>query len=46
MTTLLIVLLVLWLAGFSLNVGGSLIHALIVVALVLLIIQLIDQRRL
>jgi hypothetical protein len=42
--TIIIVLLVLWLLGFSFHVG-SLIHLLLVVALVVLIIQLIQGRR-
>ncbi len=43
--TLLAIILVLWLLGFGFNVGGSLIHLLLVVALVVLVIQLITGRR-
>jgi hypothetical protein len=43
--TILIVLLVLWLLGFSLHVGGSLVHLLLVVALVVLIFNLVTGRR-
>jgi hypothetical protein len=43
--TILVVLLVLWLLGFSLKVGGSLIHLLLVVALVVLVINLLTGRR-
>lgn len=43
--TIIGVLVVLWLLGFSLNVGGGLIHALIVIALVLLVFNLISGRR-
>lgn len=43
--TILGVLLVLWLLGFGFNVGGSLIHLLLVVALIVLIIQLVSGRR-
>lgn len=39
--TIAIVLLVLWLLGFSFNVGGNLIHTLLVVALVALIVRLV-----
>lgn len=39
------ILLVLWLLGFSLEVGGGLIHLLLVVALVVLAINLISGRR-
>ena len=40
-----VILLILWLLGFSLHVGGSLIHLLIVVAVVVLIINLVSGRR-
>ena len=43
--TILAVLLILWLLGFSLSIGGSLIHLLLVVALVVLIINLFSGRR-
>ncbi|ARK28668.1 lmo0937 family membrane protein [Halalkalibacter krulwichiae] len=42
---LLIVIFVLWLLGFSFEVGGGLIHLLLVVALVVLIVQLLSGRR-
>jgi hypothetical protein len=42
--TVLVVLLVLWLLGFSLHVAGSLIHLLLVVALIVLIINLLSGR--
>jgi hypothetical protein len=43
--TLLVVLLILWLLGFSFSVGGGLIHLLLVVAVVVLLFQLITGRR-
>ena len=43
--TIIGVLVVLWILGFSLNIGGGLIHALIVVALVLFVFNLISGRR-
>jgi hypothetical protein len=43
--TLLVVLVVLWLVGFSLNVAGGLIHLLLVIALVVLLFRLISGRR-
>ena len=43
--TIFIVLLILWLLGFSLHVAGSLIHLLLVVALVVLVINLVTGRR-
>ncbi len=43
--TILIVLLILWLLGFSFHVGGSLIHLLLVIAVVVLVFNLISGRR-
>jgi hypothetical protein len=43
--TIFVVLLVLWLLGFSLHVAGGLIHLLLVVALVILVINLVGGRR-
>lgn len=43
---LIVILLVLWLLGFLvIPVGNSLIHALLVIALVVLIYQLVTGRR-
>jgi hypothetical protein len=42
--TVFVVLLVLWLLGFSLHVAGGLIHLLLVVALVVLDINLLIGR--
>ena len=43
--TIFVVLGILWLLGFTLHVGGSLIHLLLVVAAVVLIINLLSGRR-
>ncbi|CAN5617271.1 hypothetical protein BH09VER1_BH09VER1_22410 [soil metagenome] len=43
--TLCVILLVLWLLGFSLHVAGGLIHLLLVIALIIFIAQLITGRR-
>jgi len=43
--TILMLLLILWLLGFSFHVAGSLIHLLLVIALIVLIIQLVSGRR-
>jgi hypothetical protein len=40
-----VILLVLWLLGFSFHVAGGLIHLLLVVALVVLVINLLSGRR-
>jgi len=39
------VLIVLWLLGFVLHIGGSLIHTLIVIAVVLFIFDMVGGRR-
>ena len=43
--TIFVILLILWLLGFSFHVAGSLIHLILVIAVVVLIIQLITGRR-
>jgi hypothetical protein len=43
--TIFVILLVLWILGFSLHVAGGLIHLLLVLAVILLIYNLIVGRR-
>jgi hypothetical protein len=43
--TIVAVCLILWLLGFSLHIAGSLIHLLLVVALVVFVINLLNGRR-
>jgi len=43
--TIVVILVVLWLLGFSLHIGAGLIHLLLVVALVVVLIQLFSGRR-
>jgi len=43
--TIFIVLLILWLLGFTFHVAGGLIHLLLVVALVVLVFNLLMGRR-
>ena len=43
--TIVAVLLILWLLGFAMSIGGSLIHLLLVVALIVFVINLINGRR-
>ena len=43
--TIFVVVLVLWLLGFSFHIAGGLIHLLLVVALIILIFNLISGRR-
>ena len=42
--TIFVVLLILWLLGFSLHVAGGLIHILLVIALAVLVFNLISGR--
>ena len=42
--TIFLILLILWLLGFSFHVAGSLIHLLLVVAVVVLLINLLTGR--
>jgi hypothetical protein len=44
--TLAVVLLILWALGFlAFNVGGGLIHLLLVIALIVVVVRLIQGRR-
>jgi hypothetical protein len=43
--TIVAVLLILWLLGFSLHIGGSIIHILLVIAVVMVLVNLISGRK-
>ena len=43
--TIIVILGILWLLGFSFHVGGALIHLLLVIAVVVLIFNLLAGRR-
>lgn len=43
--TIFVILLIMWLLGFSFHVAGSLIHLLLVIAVVVLIVNLLTGRR-
>ena len=43
--TIAVILVVLWLLGFSFHIAGGLIHLLLVVALIVGLIQLFSGRR-
>jgi hypothetical protein len=43
--TLFVILLVLWLLGFSFHIAGSMIHILLVIALIVLVFNLVAGRR-
>ena len=44
LSILLALVLILWLLGFTLHVGGALIHVLLVIALFVLVLNLITGR--
>jgi hypothetical protein len=43
--TIVVILAVLWLLGFTMNVAGGLIHILLVIALIVVVVQLLQGRR-
>jgi hypothetical protein len=43
--TIVVLLLVLWLLGFTLHIAGGLIHILLVIALVVIVLRLLTGRR-
>ncbi|MEI7834568.1 MAG: lmo0937 family membrane protein [bacterium] len=43
--TVIAILVVLWLLGFLTQVGGSLIHLLLVIALIVFIVNMLTNRR-
>jgi hypothetical protein len=43
--TIVALLLILWILGFSFSIGGSLIHLLLVVALIVFVFNLLAGRR-
>ena len=43
--TIAVILLVLWLLGFSLKIGAGLIHLLLVIAVIVVLVQLFTGRR-
>lgn len=40
-----VVLIVLWLLGFAMKIGGGIIHILLVIAVILVIYRLVTGRR-
>ena len=43
--TLFVIVLVLWLLGFSFHIAGGMIHLLLIVALIILVFNLLAGRR-
>jgi len=43
--TIVVLLLILWILGFTMHVAGGLIHVLLVIALVVVVLRLLSGRR-
>ena len=43
--TIVAIFLILWLLGFTMHIGGALIHLLLVVAVIVFVINLVTGRR-
>lgn len=43
--TIIVILVVLWLIGFLMHVGGGLIHIVLVIAVILFIVNLLTGRK-
>ncbi|HLR23434.1 MAG TPA: lmo0937 family membrane protein [Pseudogracilibacillus sp.] len=43
--TIIAILVILWLLGFSFEIGGDLVHLLLVIALIVLIVRLVTGGR-
>jgi hypothetical protein len=43
--TIVVLLVILWLLGFTMNVAGGLIHVLLVIALIVIVLRLLSGRR-
>jgi hypothetical protein len=43
--TVVAILFILWLLGFAMHVGGSFIHALLVIACIVFLVNLLSGRR-
>ncbi len=41
--TIIVILFILWLLGFSLHVAGGLIHLLLIVAVILIVVNLLKR---
>ena len=43
--TIVAILLIMWLLGFGFHVGGSLIHLILVIAVIVIVVNLLSGRR-
>ena len=46
LSLLIIILVIAWIGGFALNIGGGIIHLLLVIALVVVVLRLVRGERL
>ena len=42
---IIIILVISWIGGFALSIGGGLIHLLLVIAVIVLVVRLIQGRK-
>jgi hypothetical protein len=42
--TIIVVLVILWLLGFAIHIGGAFIHLLLVIAIILVVFNLVTGR--
>jgi len=43
--SLIVILIILWILGFSFDIGGGLIHLILVIALIILVVRLLTGGR-
>lgn len=43
--SIIVILIILWILGFSFQIGGGLIHIILVIALIVLIVRLVTGGR-
>ncbi len=43
--TIALILIILWLLGFSIHIGGALIHLLLVAAVIVILVRIIQGNR-
>jgi hypothetical protein len=43
--TIALILIILWLLGFSIHIGGALIHILLVAAVIVILVRIIQGNR-
>jgi hypothetical protein len=43
--TIVVILVILWLLGFSFHIAGGLVHILLIIALIVVVVNLLGGRR-